>query len=55
MTKDELDKRVERTLRLNREAIERANRRGEKLNREAERSAVILDRAFRQLRQNLAR
>jgi hypothetical protein len=55
VTKEEQDKRIERMLRSNREAIERARIRGERLDRAAERSGPILERAFRQLRQNLTR
>jgi hypothetical protein len=51
MSQEQIDKRVEQTLRRNRAAIKRANNRGQRLNRAAEQSAILLDRAFKQLRQ----
>lgn len=53
MTDEQLDKRVERTLRLNRAAIKRASESGQRLNRFAELSEPILDRAFRELRRGI--
>lgn len=51
MTNEQIDKRVARTLKRNQAVIKRAHNRGTRLNRAAERSAIILDRAFKQLRQ----
>jgi len=53
MTDEQLHKRVERTLRRNRAAIKRANESAQRLDRLAEQSGPILDRAFRQLRRGI--
>lgn len=53
MTNEQLDKRVERTLRRNRAAIKRANESGQRLNRLAELSEPVLERAFRELRRGI--
>jgi hypothetical protein len=54
MTPEQLNKRVERTLKRNQVAIKQANSRGQRLNRAAERSTYVVDRAVRQLRQGSA-
>lgn len=51
MTPEQINKRVEQTLKRNQAAVKQANNRGQRLNRAAERSAPVLDRAFRKLRQ----
>ncbi len=53
MTYEQIHMRVERTLRRNRAAIKRANESSQRLNRLAELSEPILDRAFRQLRRGI--
>jgi hypothetical protein len=53
MNYDELDKEIERTLERNQAAIQRANRRSERLTRAAERSNAVLERAFTRLRQSI--
>lgn len=53
MTDEQLDKRVERTLRRNAAAIKRARSRSQNLNRLAELSEPILERAFRELRRGI--
>jgi hypothetical protein len=53
MTDEQLDKRVERTLRRNRAAIKRANESAKRLDRFAELSEPILERAFRVLRRGI--
>lgn len=54
MRSDELNKRIERTLKRNRALIEQAQRRGERLDRAAARSVRVIDRAMRHLRQGSA-
>lgn len=51
MAQEQINKRVERTLKRNQAAVKQANNRGQRLNRAAERSSVVIDRAFKQLRQ----
>jgi len=51
MTSEQLNKRVERTLKRNQAAIKQANNRSQRLNRAAERSTMVVDRAVRKLRQ----
>lgn len=53
MTDEQLDKRVERTLRRNEVAIKRARSRSLSLSRLAELSEPILERAFRELRRGI--
>lgn len=53
MTYEQIHKRVERTLRLNRAAVKRANESAQRLDRLAELSEPILDRAFRELRRGI--
>lgn len=52
MRSDELNKRIERTLKRNRALIEQAARRGERVDRAAERSVRVVDRAMRHLRRS---
>ena len=54
MTPEQLNKRVKRTLKRNQAAIKQANNRSQRLNRAAERSTQVVDRAVRQLRQGSA-
>jgi hypothetical protein len=51
MTQKELDKQIERTLRRNRAAIERARKHSGSLIRTAERIDPAFDRALERLRQ----
>lgn len=51
MTQEQIDKRVEQTLKRNQAAVKQANNRGQRLHRAAEQSALVIDRAFKQLRQ----
>lgn len=51
MTPEQLNKRIERTLKRNQAAVKQANNRAGRLNRAAERSTYVVDRAVRQLRQ----
>lgn len=51
MSQEQINRRVEQTLKRNQAAIKQANNRGQRLNRVAERSATVIDRAFKQLRQ----
>lgn len=53
MTYEQIHKRVERTLRLNRAAIKRADESAQRLDRLAEMSEPILERAFRELRRGI--
>jgi hypothetical protein len=53
MTYEQIHRRVERTLKLNRAAVKRANESGQRLNRFAELSEPILERAFRELRRGM--
>lgn len=54
MTLEQLNRQVERTLKRNEAAIKRASGRGQRLQRAAERSTYIVDRAMRQLRHGSA-
>lgn len=54
MTQEQLNKRVERTLKRNQAAIKQAANRGQRLHRAAERSTYVVDRAMRQLRHGSA-
>jgi hypothetical protein len=54
MTSEQLNKRVERTLKRNQAAIKQANSRSQRLNRAAERSTFVVDQAVRKLRQGAA-
>jgi hypothetical protein len=54
MTQEQLNKQVERTLKRNEAAIKRVRSRGQRLQRAAERSTLIVDRAVRQLRHGSA-
>jgi hypothetical protein len=51
MEHEQINKRVERTLKRNQAAVKQADSRGQRLRRAAERSTSVTDRAFRQLRQ----
>ncbi len=51
MAQEQINKRVERTLKRNQAAVKQANNRGQRLSRAAERSTPVIDRAFKQLRQ----
>lgn len=51
MTHEQIHERVERTLERNQAAVKQTRSRSQRLSRAAERSASILDRAFKQLRQ----
>jgi hypothetical protein len=53
MTRAELDKEVERLLRRNQAAIQRARKRSERLARTAKRSDPALERALERLRQTV--
>lgn len=53
MTHQELDRHIERTLRRNEAAIQRARTRSEQLVRIAERSDPALERALERLRQSV--
>ena len=53
MTNEQIHIRVERTLRRNRAAIKRANESEKRLDRLAELSEPILERAFRELRRGI--
>lgn len=53
MTHEELDKEIERTLKRNRAAIQRAGKRAERLIRAAERSEPAFERALEKLRQSV--
>jgi hypothetical protein len=53
MSDEQLDRRVERTLKRNAAAIKRARSRSQSLSRLAELSEPILDRAFRELRRGI--
>lgn len=53
MTYEELDKEIERVLKWNRAAIQRAGKRSQRLIRAAERSEPALERALERLRQNV--
>jgi hypothetical protein len=53
MTPDELNKEIDRLLRRNQAAIQRARKRSERLTRTAERSDPALERALNQLRQSV--
>ena len=55
MISEELKQRIERTQKLNREAVKGVREQGEMLNRAAERSVIVVDRAVRQLRRELNR
>jgi predicted DNA-binding protein (UPF0278 family) len=50
----QLNKRIERTLKRNQAAIRRASTRTERLNQAAERSTPDADKALRQLREGVA-
>lgn len=51
MTQEQLNKRVERILKRNQVAIKQAHGRAQRLNRAAERSTHVVDRAMQHLRQ----
>jgi len=55
MISEELKQRIERTQKLNREAIKRARERSQRLNQAAERSVIVVDQAIRQLRREMRR
>jgi len=51
MTHEELNREIERTLKRNRVAIQRAGKRSQRLIRAAERSEPAVERALEKLRQ----
>lgn len=53
MTHEELNKEIERTLKRNRAAIQRAGQRSQRLIRAAERSEPAVERALEKLRQGV--
>ncbi|MGN6216959.1 MAG: hypothetical protein ACTHN7_08385 [Solirubrobacterales bacterium] len=55
MTREELDKKIERTLAENRAAIEKADAFFRKLRREAPIHEARTERAFRELREQIRR
>lgn len=50
--KSELDEQIDRTLRLNKAAIKQAEDRARRLDRAAERSVRVINRAMRHLRRS---
>lgn len=50
MTPEQINQRIERTLKRNQAAVKQANSRGQRLDRAAKRSTRVVDRAVRQLR-----
>jgi hypothetical protein len=52
MTPQQLAERVEKTHKLNRSAIQSAERRVERLDREAAKSTKVVERAVRRLRES---
>jgi hypothetical protein len=54
MTADQRSKKIERTLKQNESAVERANKRIGRLQETARQSSGAADRALRQLRENAA-
>lgn len=55
MTDERLNEEIDRVLRENEAAIKQVESRSGRLEREAERSKVIVERAMRQIRRQLAR
>lgn len=52
MTPEQLAERVEKTRKLNQDAIQSAERRAQRLDREAAQSTKVVERAVRRLRES---